>query len=93
MEGKPGRENVRWTFSNVRVVAYADDVHLQGPPPSAIKAFHFLVAATAESLPLVASLRPHARPVRGTHASRERLPTPASLFFPLFHSFCRLDPA
>jgi hypothetical protein len=29
-------------------VAYADDVHLQGPPPSAIEAFRFLVAATAE---------------------------------------------
>jgi hypothetical protein len=35
-------------FADVRVVAYADDVHLQGPPPSGIKAFCFLVAATAE---------------------------------------------
>jgi hypothetical protein len=30
------------------MVAYADDVHLQGPPPSAIETFRFQVAATAE---------------------------------------------
>jgi hypothetical protein len=30
------------------VVAYADDVHLQDPPSTVIKAFRYLVAATAE---------------------------------------------
>jgi hypothetical protein len=41
-------KNVQRTFTDEQVVAYANDVHLQGPPPSAIDAFRFLVAATAE---------------------------------------------
>jgi hypothetical protein len=38
---------VRDTFPDVRVVAYADDVHLQSPPEAAIKAFRLLVTAAA----------------------------------------------
>jgi hypothetical protein len=38
---------VREAFPDVRVVAYADDVHLQGPPEAAIEAFRLLVTATA----------------------------------------------
>jgi hypothetical protein len=41
-------ENMQRTFSDVRVVTSADDVHLQGPPLSVSKAFCFLVTATAE---------------------------------------------
>jgi hypothetical protein len=40
-------ERVRDAFPDVRVVAYADDVHLQGPPEAAIEAFWLLVTATA----------------------------------------------
>jgi hypothetical protein len=40
-------EKVRDAFPNVCMVAYADDVHLQGPPEAAIKAFRLLVTATA----------------------------------------------
>jgi hypothetical protein len=40
-------ERVRDTFPNVCVVAYADDMHLQGPPEAAIEAFQLLVTATA----------------------------------------------
>jgi hypothetical protein len=40
-------ERVRDAFPDVRVVAYADDVHLQGPPEAAIEALRLLVTATA----------------------------------------------
>jgi hypothetical protein len=40
-------ERVRDAFPDVRVVACADDVHLQGPPEAAIEAFRLLVTATA----------------------------------------------
>jgi hypothetical protein len=40
-------ERMRDAFPDFRVVAYADDVHLQGPPEAAIKAFRLLVTATA----------------------------------------------
>jgi hypothetical protein len=40
-------ERVREAFPDVRVVAYADDVHLQGPPEAAIEAFRLLVTVTA----------------------------------------------
>jgi hypothetical protein len=37
----------RYAFKDVRVVAHADNVRLQGPPPSAVEAFRLLVNATA----------------------------------------------
>jgi hypothetical protein len=40
-------ERVRDAFPDVRVVAYADDVHLQGPPAAAVEAFRLLVSTTA----------------------------------------------
>jgi hypothetical protein len=40
-------ERIWDAFPDVRVVAYADDVHLQGPPEAAIEAFRLLVTATA----------------------------------------------
>jgi hypothetical protein len=33
-------------FPDVRVVAYADDVRLQGPPDAAIEAFRLLVTTS-----------------------------------------------
>jgi hypothetical protein len=38
---------VRVVSPDIRVVAYADDVHLQGPQEAAINAFRRLVTATA----------------------------------------------
>jgi hypothetical protein len=40
-------EMVREAYPDVRVVSYADDAHLQGPPEAAIEAFRPLVTATA----------------------------------------------
>jgi hypothetical protein len=40
-------ERVRDAFPDVRVVAHADDVHLQGPTEAAIEAFRLLVTLTA----------------------------------------------
>jgi hypothetical protein len=40
-------ERVREAFPDVRVVPYADNVHLQGPPEAAIEAFRLLVTVTA----------------------------------------------
>jgi hypothetical protein len=40
-------ERVRDAFPDVRVVACADDVHLQGPPDAATEAFRLKVTATA----------------------------------------------
>jgi hypothetical protein len=40
-------ERVLDAFTDVRVVAYADDVHLQGPPEAAVEAFRLLVSTTA----------------------------------------------
>jgi hypothetical protein len=40
-------ERVREVFLDVHMVAYADDMHLQGPPEAAIEAFWLLVTATA----------------------------------------------
>jgi hypothetical protein len=42
-------ERVRDAFPDVRVVAYANDVHLQSPPEAATEAFRLLVTATAPS--------------------------------------------
>jgi hypothetical protein len=39
------------TFPDARVVAYADDAHLQGTPEAAIEAYWLLVTATAPISP------------------------------------------
>jgi hypothetical protein len=54
-------KKMRDAFPDVRKVAYADDVHLHGPPEAAIEAFRLLDIATAEtglapSLPALAIL-------------------------------------